>query len=673
MVEVRPDIATSTKRRFWRWASFPLTVLVLFVALVTLDLNGSSMAAISTEQPAQGLVAGTPRTIRSDEFQLRTPIALSSVQQGLARTPWIGLAPTSQIATAHGGPTAEWPTLLKPQDWGYLFLGASRGLAWSWWWSFAVSLWGSYALLGLLTRRPGLSAGLAVAATFTPYAAWWTAPPPSLFVGYASIVGAAILASWIARSRALSWVWSIAAGLTGSALVLALYPPWQVSLAFVVAAACFGYAIDHRIPIRRVATSLLATAAIAGAILLAWYVQNRDAIGAIVNTYYPGQRITRSGSGSWSMLLSAPLNFWMTGPQGASLGAAGRGGPFSNLSEGASTWLPVPVLALVIAGVVLLIARRASRPRPPALDDARPRPRAENLWVMSLLSGVVLLLLVWTFAPLPDWFGRVTMLNRVQPSRTVLALGFAFIILIAVGGEVRERPRIWTRWHWLAAAGLSGVLTAWAATALPWDRHLISAKLALLAGLVLGLIAVWVLAGPRRTLGAAAFGVFAFLSWMPVNPLMQGTAPLTEDPLSVRLVEIDAAGTNPRAVVFGGFDTIAKVRSAGMQSVSGTTLYPDLDVMEAILPGRELEWNNYMQYLWTPGEPGSSADLEQIRGTLHRLTIDPCDPSLIEAVDPGWVISDSEIEGACLSLLGTVEGRSDSTLRVYAVVDATAG
>lgn len=643
-----------------RGAILPALIGVLFALMVTLDLNGSSMAVLSSERPAEGLLWGTPRSIRSDEYQLRTPIALSATLQGFPDRPWIGLVRTDQTAAAHGGPTREWPTLFKPQDWGYLVLGASRGLAFSWWWSFAVCLAGCYALLFQLTRRHLLSSALAIAATFTPYAAWWSSPPPSLFLGYAALTGFFLLLAWSSESTKRAAVFSLLAAGAGTALILALYPPWQVSLAWVVVALCLGHALDSRFAIRRMLwTTALTTVAAAGTVL-AWALQHRDAIEAVSATLYPGQRVTRAGTGSLAVLANAPLNFWMTRAAGASMGTEGRGGHYANLSEAASSWFSLPLVTLAALSGLMILASRLINRGAPSSDHHRPaeaaQARATGTWTLIATSLVAILLLAWTLLPLPDWLGTITLLNRVQPTRTSLALGFVQIALIAVIATLpkHSRPFLLT-WPWLVAAALGmAALTAWSAQELPWDASLANPIYVVISGLIIGGLLSWV-AGPRAsTTGSIALAAVALASWAPVNPLQQGTAPLTQDPVTVELRALTGADTNPRVVVFGDFSLTAKVRAAGLQSVSGTTLYPDADLMEQLAPGQEQLWNNYAQYRWVPAKPGSVAAITQLRGTVMELSIAACDPVLLTEVDPGWVLSDSELDDPCLRPASTV-------------------
>jgi hypothetical protein len=137
--------------------------------------------------------------------------------------------------------------------------------------------------------------------------------------------------------------------------------------------------------------------------------------------------------------------------------------------------------------------------------------------------------------------------------------------------------------------------------------------------------------------------------------------------LVAELRSLTAGTDNPRVEVFGDFPTIAKVRIAGLQSLSGTTLYPDAELMARLTPSQEVLWNNYAQYLWSPLPSGSPAAITQVKGTQMNLDIDPCDPVLLVDAHPGWVVSDRPLDASCLTEVHTVQTNGGDEFRIYRV------
>ncbi|PFG17738.1 hypothetical protein ATK74_2311 [Propionicimonas paludicola] len=638
------------------WLSFPLLVLVGTAALVWLRISGSSIGALALPAFRSGLLWGTPRGVRSDEFQLTTPSNVSSVVQGFPADPWVGLAPTNLDVAVHSGISTDWTALFHPDHWGYILLGAERGLAFSWWWPFTICLLGTYALIGFIVRRPATTAALAMVATFTPYSAWWSAAPPALVLGYGAALGACILGATAVRRIVATAGLSALGAFLAVCFTLVLYPPWAISVAIVVAAIGIGRVVDLRLSWTRCAIVIGSIAATGGAILAVWYVQNSRAIAAMTNTYYPGHRITVPGSGWPYQFFSAPLNFWMAGPAGSTVGKIAGLSSSDNLSENASSWFPLAALLLLVCWGLAPGARRLSRRvlrrsvgQPTSADDSA------SAWTLGLVSAATALLLAWFFLPVPGLVGTLTLLDRVQPGRLPLALGFAAVAIGAVAlASPPRRLRALLVWGG-AAAVIDGLLALWTMTTVPWDWSTVAPALVFLSGFVLSAGFV-LLSAPRGRAGATAvLAGYAVVSWFLVNPVQVGLGPLKTDPLVRGLQAATQTSTNKRIMVFGGASTIALVRAAGLQSVSGQTPIPDADVMTALAPADELLWNNYVKYDWQPGPAGSDAKITNQRGSLMTLTIDPCSAELQKAVGPGWALSRTRLDGySCLREAGTL-------------------
>lgn len=98
-----------------------------------------------------GLVLGTPRGIRSDEFALFTPLLQATVNNGYRRFNATSLYHEDLRSTV-SQPLRDWGMVFKPTSWGFLFLPAA--------YAFSLYHWGIIAsfLVGytLLFRRGGI-------------------------------------------------------------------------------------------------------------------------------------------------------------------------------------------------------------------------------------------------------------------------------------------------------------------------------------------------------------------------------------------------------------------------------------------------------------------------------------------------------------------------------------
>jgi hypothetical protein len=290
-------------------------------------------------------------------------------------------------------------------------------------------------------------------------------------------------------------------------------------------------------------------------------------------------------------------------------------------------------------------------------------------WTTVGVSAAVLLLLAWTLLPLPGWFGRVTLLDRVPGARTSLAVGLGVTILLAIGATVLARRRWPWAWTllWVVAAGGTAVLTTWAGLALPWAPEpappvgwLFVSGVVFAGGFALLL---W-----RRlaAVGLVLLVVASIATWATVNPWYHGIGPLDSDPV-VRAMGPLAKGAHPaRVAVYGNEALAALVQASGVEMLSDVTLYPDRDVWDSLAPDQEKLWNNYAKYVWVGDRTVDPAKIEPLLGTFKTLRIDPCAPETL-ALDIDYTVSDEVQAFSCLQFDRVIR-RSAQVFYVYRVV-----
>lgn len=637
--------------------AFPLIVALGMTTLVALDVNGSSVGVLSVaDQPDPSLLAGTPRGIRSDEAALSTPNFVGNIRRGLPVAPWIGLTPTFLPATSIGVVSDHWTEAFKPQDWGAFVLRPDRAFAWHWWAQLAIAMLGLYALLVTLTRRRWTSAGLAVVGALSPYVAWWSLTP-GLTLGFAAGTGALALAALRARTLTRAVLLGAASGWAAVAGFLLLYPPWQISIGWVLVGLLVGAAADARARL-----SLLPAAGAAFVVVVValggWYLQSRTALAATTGTIYPGDRLVGARQGNISWLFdSAASPYVAAQPEHAlrGLSALANGHLLGgDQSKVAAAWLPLPLLLLLVVAVVVVHRRRAGNP-----DDPQAADRPPLLWTTVGVSAAGLLLLAWTLAPLPSFVGQVTLLDRVPGTRTSLALGLVATVLLAIGSASLRGVRWSWRWWvaWVCAVALTVWLTTWAARALPWgtgQTPVVWGMLGISAGFGIG----FALVGTGRllhvTLTLLMLGSIA--TWAVVNPWYRGLGPLTADPLVRAMIPL-AQGPHPaRVAVYGSGVLDALVASSGVVTLSGLTVYPDADVWRTLAPTQRAQWNNYSQYGWVADPYAAPASIPvPTRSTAQELLINPCAPQTL-ALHIDWVVSGTDLPAyPCLRRVDAVQ------------------
>ena len=651
----------------------PAGAVLVALLLTALNLNGSSVEALGAHPESDpSLVMGHPRGIRSDEFLLTTPQLIGNDRRGLPVQPWVGLTRTFLPATSLGVPVAHWTTAFQPRSWAFFVLPSDRAFAWWWWWPLLIGFVGVYALAYQIGRRIMVAGALAVAVTLSPYTAWWSLSP-ALTAGALAASAACAIAGLRARRWWSAGALGLLAGWFAVGGAFALYPPWQISVAWVLVAAIVGVAIDDAVGWRRLAQVALPALAVVVPAMAVWAVQASPALQATAGTGYPGNRISGAGEAALQRLLDAPSSlwssagYWVAHALGVVPGERADTGlaQLNNASEISSTWLPLPLIAVVVVLVVWAAWHRRQPGGPGTVAVATDVPH-RLIWTTTLVAAAELLILAWAVAPLPHFVGTVTLLNRVPGYRTPLALGLGLVVLMACGsGAVQGlRQPIPVR----AVVVLGGVTSVaalvWGTEALNWNGKARPGQLAVTAVAAVVVAGFTLLLTRRRAavLGAVLLAGGTAAIFVEVNPLTHGLGPLQRDPIVKALAGYVGDGRT-LAAVYGDAKLSALVSSTGLQNLSGLTPYPDAPVWQRLDPCQKAVWNNYAKYAWVADPTRQQPVIEPGIGTQKLLLINPCAASTL---DLGITVSVSAtpLAGTCLTLVQTVH-RAGGDVYVY--------
>lgn len=636
-----------------RWLApvLAVTAASVFLTLVGLSLSGSSIGVFRNGAPDDALLVGAPLPIRSDEWIVMTPFSIGGDRIGLPSMRQVGLTETDMAVAPMGGPSRSWVTAFKPQDWGYMLLDAGRGLAWRWWASYLLCSLAFFGLLRALRVAPWAALGLAAAAAFSPYTAWWTSPATALILGWAAGAAMSAIRAMQSSRRSAIVSWSVLAAYCLVALALLLYPPWIVSTALVVAALVVGQAVDLRPGWRRLFAIGAIVGAVAGGVLALWYRHSADAIEATTDTIYPGQRRTEPGAGSVARFLSAPLNPWIKSGENVP-------GDSTSLPDLSSTWMPAGVIIVAVAvglAVALKPALFRSTSTIEPCRDVRALPRA----TLTSLLVVLCLLAAWAFLPVPAVVGELTLLDRVQPWRLPLAIGFVMILLFGLASVVLS-PTKTSGWRWpvaVLAVLATATSTVYASNGIPRKIDASLVEVATSACL-LGAACIAVVLAGRNWFAGFLLGLYCLASWATVNPLYRGLGALEDEPIVAALSQRITQDQPVRTAVFedglslANTQLAALVTSTGVDNLTATTFYPDRSLMEQLAPGQEEIWNNYLRYRWIDDDVPSPV-ITPTSVDFAELRIDPCSQEMA-LLDIALVISDHELPYDCLQLVESV-------------------
>jgi hypothetical protein len=102
---------------------FPLVLLFLLIIFTSLKISGSSVGFFNTilfngPQKNTGLALGHPQVIRSDEWEVNTPLTVAQAKSGF---PVVNrnIGNGQDMAIVSDVPYKAWSEFFKPQNWSF--------------------------------------------------------------------------------------------------------------------------------------------------------------------------------------------------------------------------------------------------------------------------------------------------------------------------------------------------------------------------------------------------------------------------------------------------------------------------------------------------------------------------------------------------------------------------
>lgn len=382
--------------------------LIVFFAGLLFGVTGSSLGLTRTIVPGVSMdevkILGNYRPIRSDEWSLVTLLALAqynNTHQFPQLNENLGVE-GKKLAIAHdiGVPVKEVSLLGKPATWGFYLFDLRHALSWFWLFPLFIGLNGVWFLLNMVwQKQPGVNFCFSLYLAFSYHSVGWSFWP-AWQIGLGCLSTALFLYILQHQGRRGALLASLALGVFLASTVLTIYYPRLIPvltfLLLLVLAVCIQEKLFKRIYEKK--WYLLLAAVITIGILSSWYINNSDAISAMLSSTYPGQRRNYGGSFNlfrgFSGWLDPILIFNSYG--------------FLNSSE-ASTYY-----SFILGILAILLFSRVRK-------DC----------MIYILMAYMLFAYCYLYTGIPEWLGKLTFWNRTVPRRAVIGVELCQIFIFS--------------------------------------------------------------------------------------------------------------------------------------------------------------------------------------------------------------------------------------------------
>ena len=655
MVEVNQPKPT-VLHRAWEWIRpshramwvFPVAIAFVVLVLSSIGVSGSSTPLLGPAGGQQSVLAGTPRAVRSDEWLVRTPMIVGQTERDFSRFATVGVG-EHDMSVLGDFPVASWTAAFHPQNSLFFVLPVDNAFAFEWWSTGALLLLAAYALLLVLLKDWRWSAIGAVILWASPFFHWWHYPAMAATASWALLTLAAFLSSLNSELTGWHRWWRVVAtAYFGTCFALILYPPGQIPVIFVVLALAAGWVIPRlRSGSINWRTLLLRSAIVGGAVAavaLVFVRTHRDALTAISQSVYPGDRRLPGGGGSFGLLVDAWYGWNFISND------AGMRPAILNESE-ASSFLFLGLFAIVGLAATWKFVSRQFR---------------ENREVVYGALAVIVVLFVHIFIGWGPLLTKITLLDRVQPTRALLGLGVAGTILLVVIAKAVADSDIPIPFRAIAGSltiAIGGFGILWFGlhernAGLPISRSAIA--VALLLFLLPSVLLFW-----KPLVSLMLLALIGVVLSIPANPLVRGLGPLTNSQLTREVVQLRQADPDGGWLATDDF-VAAIITATGANSLSGVNLYPVVDAWRLLDPtsASEQVWNRYAHVHWVFDDATKDPVFTLLQSDLFEVRLSPCDERL-QALGATYIASTTPLAGSCLHPLANVEGPRGVPVTIY--------
>lgn len=634
-------------------------LLVLFGLVTTLGINGSSTGIYhkmlngrAVEDP--GLIYGTPKSIRSDEYLIFSPRVALQAQTGYpAFNEHIGSG--RELIITPEAPIKDWVGFFRPHTLGYFLLPFTNGFAFSWWFGlFALLISSYFFFLRILDNSRTLSVLFSVSLALSPFILWWFQIGLLLSLAYFFVAGILMMRLlnheklWFIKSQRLSdFLHTAALVYIGASLGLLLYAPFLIPVTIVLVVFMTGYIIDglksKELQLKRVKNSALMMAlALLGVVVIGviFYFDRREMIQVVANSVYPGDRQVASGDLPFSPLYRFFDSFLMP-----LLPKPPTGSFYANQSEASNFILLLPFL--LVPGILIQIY------------DYRKNRRIS--WTFTFIQALAVLFILRITTPLANGFFKLLLLNRVPNNRLMIGVGLlGFLQLIYLIKQI-QKIKIPKR-QWSIIVGIFSLLTLF--WLLIFSKYFFSKYLVFnYSYLVVGTLAVFFTAiiaaflSKKVRLGATLLLTFTVGSSFYILPLQKGL-PFFEDSQIVNRIR-QVSGPSESWAVVDNFTFESLPLLAGRHLINGHQPYTDFDFWHQLDKDGLYEniYNRQAHALFITNEskpneffPARFAsierDMELVQGNVFKVKFE-CSEFFYENVD--FVLTTQQLSLTCLT------------------------
>lgn len=546
----------------WRW----VVAAIVFALLVLFEIHTSSAPAWSEVYGDPGSVGdsilfGVARKYRSDEYNVQLPYYFSQLYNSYGEISHQMSVSGQDMIMGYNAPVLGLSMLAKPQTWGYLLFGNAKGLAWYFSFKNVMTFMAAFELSQVLTRSRymGLFGGFFI--LYAPGMQWWFSPHFFDVMMWSMILFDC--GYYFFRCTGWKkWWMTLLSVFALCGFTLAIFPSLQVPCGLLMLSLLIACLVRDRESIEWKKSLWLYIAAVlvgVGVVLGVTLYGMRDALKLTMNTVYPGNRVSVGGYGRVYQMftnVAAPLAIY----QDPDLLNCSEFAQFNHFGLGCLLFFPI-----------LWYFLKKKRD---------PERFVGDVFVVAIIVETAFM--IWT---IPEIVAKITLLSMCNRMQTVHGFTCALFTIWFVHTVWKTKIPYKALLGAIAAVGyLFLSLLEYKAIMMPryvWLTH--GTWYFVLASVVLAFV-FWLSFTKWRQLFFACMTAWTFMTGCLVNPIVQGTAAITDYPIVQEAVKIREKDPDAWWLTLDTLTTQNLLLANGCRVLNATNFYPDYEKWEKIDP-----------------------------------------------------------------------------------------
>lgn len=568
------------KKRYW------LAATVLIICTI-FQISGSSIGCwekVLGYNTDRGILAGTSRSIRSDEWAVFTPMALGQTVNGFKymNNNLRGGYPTDMFII-YGQPVKDISMIFRLTQIGYLLFGAGAGLAFYWCFRFIALFMASFEFLMLITKKnKRLSLVGAIVILLSPTIQWWYSTNCLIEMIISAEIALVLFDKFFKEENYKLRILYIAIiFICIGTYALTFYPAWMVPVAYIFLPFLIWIIIENRKNIKFTKsdiTSFVVIALIFAGLMGRILSKSWDTIITTLNTAYPGKRVLLE-KGSPVAYVGFIVNSLLTIVTS-----------FDNPCD-MSVMMDFWPIALILLAIYVL------------------KEKKKDILVTLSLIFVLILNAYYLFSA-PEWLAKISLLSRSWYGRIYQVFGLLniFILFRILSNTEFKFKKLWAI---IISVLVSGICVLGA-------KYYYSAKISLvMAGTLFAVFTLIFYSILRYTENRKMFTwvivIFMLVIGGLVNPVRSGINLVKDDPLLNAIEKINSEEEGLWSLIEIGLPEINLPNVAGARTLNSTSVYPNLELWKKIDKENKYEdiYNRYAHIFITlvPNEEETKFEL----------------------------------------------------------------